>query len=161
MTDVTVVLLPAATWQGRDAVAAELVGRGIPVYAVADVELPEELPERLVASRTVALWAIELNAAELSGPIALVAHGDAALLLPTIGFAQRAAHRQVHSYVLLDAPVPTPGQDWPDAPVWWCSGDGPSSSTSEASVTVLQARLRGFEVVESGSAVEAITGSLS
>lgn len=67
--------------------------------------------------------------------IVLAAAGRAAAMLPSVGFAQRAAHRQVQAYVMaLDSidQVPAPGTtEWPDAPVWIRTTDDHVRSAAE------------------------------
>ena len=156
MSAVTVVLLPDPSWTDRDQVAAELVGRGVSVHVAPEVEVPAGVPDRVQASRRVALLAMALNSEAVTGPVTLVAHGDTANLLPALGYAQRAAHRLVHSYVLLDSPVPAPAQDWPDAPVWWVTGERLETTGADVSVTASKARLRGFEVFTGAPYVDVV-----
>lgn len=62
------------------------------------------------AARYVARASIEINRLVASdAPTALVAEGDAGPLLGAIAAAQRAAHRPVFAYVLVDAWLPQPG----------------------------------------------------
>lgn len=61
------------------------------------------------AARYVARAALEIAAAEPAGPLLLVAAGAAGPLLPAIAAAQRAAHRVVAGYVLVDALLPQSG----------------------------------------------------
>ncbi|GLU49754.1 hypothetical protein [Nocardiopsis ansamitocini] len=61
------------------------------------------------AARYVARAALEIAAAEPAGPVLLVAAGAAGPLLPLVAAAQRAAHRQIAGYVLVDALLPQPG----------------------------------------------------
>ncbi len=143
MTEVSVVLLPSADWPERMEVAAELVARGTTVHLPPEIVLPDGLAGVIADSRTVAGLAADLNTAAVPGPVVLVSHGRTSRLLPALALAQRAAHRQVRGYVLVDSPVPAPGQQWPDAPVWWnCTADAPEAVLKAE----LTARLRGFRV---------------
>ncbi|RKS06909.1 hypothetical protein DFP74_2559 [Nocardiopsis sp. Huas11] len=88
-------------------------------------DLPERLPEHGVsavrigggaddrppyAGRYVAHASLEISAAVAADArIALVAEGEAGPLLAAVGAAQRAAHRPVLAYVLVDAFLPQPG----------------------------------------------------
>ena len=100
---VVVALLPspltrAAAW-GR--LPAALAARGAqphPVDPTGDDEPPYAL-------RWVASCALEL-AALPPGPVVLVGHSGAGLLLAQLGFALRAAHRPVAAYAFVDAGVP-------------------------------------------------------
>jgi hypothetical protein len=93
----------------------------------------------------VARTAITITAAVqqtlLAPPLLLVFAGEHARQAPHLGFAQRAARRSVHGYVLIDPVLPTPGavSDWPDAPV--------TVILSEPDATIERdSRLRGWEV---------------
>ncbi|MFE3458085.1 hypothetical protein ACFXKD_11110 [Nocardiopsis aegyptia] len=62
------------------------------------------------AGRYVAHASLEISAAVAADArIALVAEGDAGPLVGAVGAAQRAAHRPVLGYVLVDAFLPQPG----------------------------------------------------
>jgi hypothetical protein len=50
-------------------------------------------------------------------PLAIVAFGTDALLLPAVALAQRAAHRRVSGYLLVEPALPPGSDTWPDAPV--------------------------------------------
>jgi hypothetical protein len=72
-------------------------------------------------------------------PLSVVSFGAAAQLLPQIAVAQRAAHRRVAEYVLVDPVLPTVSDAWPDAPVTVVC-----EPTNQAA---LQGRLRGWTVL--------------
>ena len=74
-------------------------------------------------------------------PITLVSFDEASLLLPAIAVAQRAAHRRVAGYVLVDPALPPVTESWPDAPVTVVTDD----TDSQAS---LHSRLRGWVVLD-------------
>ena len=62
------------------------------------------------AARYVARASLEVNRLVApDAPTALVAEGGAGPLLGAVGAAQRAAHRPVFGYVLVDAFLPQPG----------------------------------------------------
>lgn len=62
------------------------------------------------AARYVARASLEINRlVATDAPTALVAEGDAGPLLGAVSAAQRAAHRPVFGYVLVDAYLPQPG----------------------------------------------------
>ncbi|MFD3687112.1 hypothetical protein ACFWTE_20110 [Nocardiopsis sp. NPDC058631] len=68
----------------------------------------DELPPH--AARYVARASLEINRLVApDAPTALVAEGEAGPLLGAVGAAQRAAHRPVFGYVLVDAFLPQPG----------------------------------------------------
>jgi hypothetical protein len=74
-----------------------------------------------------------------AAPLTIVSIGDAAPLLPQVAVAQRAAHRRVGDYLLVDPELPLVSESWPDAPVTvMCD------ATTEAS---LVGRLRGWTVL--------------
>lgn len=69
-------------------------------------------------------------------PLVIVAVGDLAGLLPAVALAQRAARRQVLSYVLIDPEYPAVSEGWPDARVFVLGSLGVDLRTAE---------LRGWE----------------
>lgn len=92
----------------------------------------------------VATCAVAIAVGGARAPVLLVAHGGAGVMLPALGFSQRAARRGLHGYVFVNADLPatgTGGGDWPDAPVTYlASADAPPDA-------VTQAQLRGWNVV--------------
>jgi Alpha/beta hydrolase family len=100
---VQLVLLPspltrAAAWGW---LPAALEARGT---AVAVVE-PEGDDDPPYALRWVASCALQIGALD-PGPVVLVGHSGAGLLLAQLGFALRAAHRPVAAYAFVDAGIP-------------------------------------------------------
>jgi len=89
----------ASTWGDLPTVLRE---RGQDVLVV-DVDDDDHPP---YAARYVARAALQISAADPRAPLALVGHSGAGPLLPQIGYAQRAAHRQVAAYVFLDSRLP-------------------------------------------------------
>jgi hypothetical protein len=79
-------------------------------------------------------------------PLTVVAFGAGAHVLPQIAVAQRAAHRRVAEYVLVDPDLPPVNDTWPDAPVTVIC-----APTSEAS---LQGRLRGWTVLPTAALLD-------
>ena len=71
------------------------------VEAVDDDEPPYAL-------RWVASCALQVRA-QRPGPVVLVGHSGAGLLLAQLGFALRAAHRPIAAYAFVDAGVPRAG----------------------------------------------------
>ena len=62
------------------------------------------------AARYVAQASLEVGRlVTVDEPIVLVAQGESGPLLGAVAAAQRAAHRPVLGYVLVDAPLPQPG----------------------------------------------------
>lgn len=80
--------------RGLTAVRPEVGGDEVPPYAARYVARASLEVNRLVAP---------------DAPTALVAEGGAGPLLGAVGAAQRAAHRPVFGYVLVDAFLPQPG----------------------------------------------------
>ena len=158
MVDARVVLLPDEGWD-RQRLAAERVGLGLVALLPDLPEVPADLPPRLVDARRIAWTAIWVNDHEVPGPVVLVAHGDAARLLPALSLSQRSAHRLVTGYVILDAPAtPAPSLEWPDAPVWWVASPGADAVVAEGA---LSARLRGFHVLEGVEQAAAVATAAS
>lgn len=89
--------------------APELAERGLHP-AVLEVADDDRAP---YAARYVARASLETGRAvpadDPRAPLALVAEGGAGPLLGAVGAAQRAAHRPVYAYVLVDAWLPQPG----------------------------------------------------
>lgn len=73
-------------------------------------------------------------------PLVIVAFGSGALHLPAVALAQRSAHKRVVGYLLIEPELPKVADVWPDAPVFVVSSDDWTST---------QARLRGWELLES------------
>lgn len=143
MAVANVVLIPDGSWL-RTGLAAALKARGVPSFCPTPDEPAADLPPNLADSRRVALLA-QWSKRELpTGPVVWVAHGESARLLPGLAFAQRAAHRTIVGYVLVDANSPAPSLEWPDAPVTWISTDAAPDWITEGA---LSAELRGFRVV--------------
>ena len=143
MAVANVVVIPDGSWPAADAVA-EVAGRGVPVFSPELADVPADLPANLADSRRVALLAQWVKRNLPTGAVVWVAHGDTARLLPGLSFAQRAAHRTVVGYVLVDAVSPAPSLEWPDAPVTWIRT---SQAADEVGQGALSAELRGFRVV--------------
>ncbi|GAA1979934.1 hypothetical protein GCM10009799_01320 [Nocardiopsis rhodophaea] len=107
MSAVTLVLLhdPAFTPERWGHMPARLAEHGARVVlpTIDDADRPP------YAARYIARAALEIADAAPATPLLLVAEGAAGPLVPQIGAAQRAAHRHVAGYVLLDAWLPQPG----------------------------------------------------
>lgn len=107
---IAVCLPPPLSAHGRlHKLAPHLAERGLPTVLP---EIPDDdFPPH--AARYVARASLEtgrgLPADDPRVPLALVAEGGAGPLLGAVGAAQRAAHRPVHAYVLVDAWLPQPG----------------------------------------------------
>jgi hypothetical protein len=112
------------------------------VLVLADVR-PVDGPESALAARVCAA----INLLDPEPPLAIVAEGEEALLLPAIALSQRSAHRRVSGYLLIEPVLPTVTDTWPDAPVTVASDD-PSCDAS------MQGRLRGWTVVMRGAVVD-------
>ena len=92
----------ASTWGDLPAALRER-GHDVVVVDVADDDHPP------YAAAYVARAAKQIAAAAPIPPLALVGHSGAGPLLPQIGYAQRAAARQVGAYVFLDSRLPRVG----------------------------------------------------
>lgn len=154
MSDANVVILP---FHCPDPIAlqAEVVGLGRACFLPDVTPIAPDLPERIADARRVALTAMWLNTVHVHEPIVVVAYGSDARLLPALALAQRAAHRRVTGYVIVDGDAPAPSNEWPDAPVWWVLTSQAPQALAEKALT---ARLRGFDVVE-GPALDAIAAA--
>jgi len=105
-------------------------------------------------------WVAHLSIALATGnavaPVLLVVDGSAGAMAPALGFSQKASRRAVSGYVLVDAVVPPADDrslDWPDAPVVYVAS--PAADPDQ----VLQAQLRGWEVLEVPDAGPASVGA--
>lgn len=81
-----------------------------------------------------------IGALQPTPPLVVVAVGAAADHLPAVALSQRAAHRQVAEYLLVEAPIPAVSDAWPDAPV--------TVATDDTSVA-RQSVLRGWTTIAS------------
>lgn len=104
---------------------------------------PADAPE--TGPRYVAGAALRIGAAAPRTPLVLVAYGAAGPALPALGGAQRAAHRLVGAYVFVDAELPVPAGDWPDAPCGYLA-------TSPGDPRLDAARLRAWRTSASAAA---------
>lgn len=126
MSSGTVVVLPTS-----DARSSHLRGQLLKAnFAVQSVNATPG-PDATEAARICAA----ITAAPPTEPMTVVAFGASARLLPSIALAQRAAHRRVREYVLVDPDTPPVTDGWPDAHVTVFS-DGEQA----------QPRLRGWSV---------------
>lgn len=128
--------------------AAVVLTSGVPsplAQALPGAVRLEDIPDTTDEGTWVARTAIALTAAVqqslLTPPLLLVFAGEHARQAPHLGFAQRAARRSVHGYVLIDPELPAPGSvsDWPDAPVTVVLSEPDADIERDA-------RLRGWEV---------------
>jgi len=125
MTPGTLVLLhsPLTTASAWGSLPEALGAYDVAVPEVTDDDRPP------YAGRYVARAALEIAAAGVTPPVVLVAHGDAGPLLPSIGAAQRAAHRLVGAYVFVDAELPRAA---PKARRGYTDGEVPAGVTLRA-----------------------------
>jgi hypothetical protein len=102
-----VVLLhsPLGTVADWGSLPDDLADRGVETVAVTVTD--DDRPP--YAARYVARAALEVAAAAPQRPLLLVAAGAAGPLVPAVAAAQRAAHRQVAGYLLVDALLPQSG----------------------------------------------------
>ena len=145
----TVVLCPSASgsaappWSEAAHVCEQAGVRVVEPILPADDGAAADTPSARMA-HWVATCAVSIAKAGARAPVLLVAHGQSGLMLPALGFAQRAARRGLHGYVFVDAAIPpagTGGGDWPDAPVTYIA------SPAAPADAVMQAELRRWNVV--------------
>ena len=132
MTPGTLVLLGSPL---PGALADELRTHGFHVV------VPHPAQDPATGPRFVAGAALAIGAAAPQPPLVLIGHGPAGPLVPAVAAAQRAAHRLVGGYVFIDAELPTPAGDWPDAPCGYLS-------TQPADDRARRATIRGWNVAE-------------
>ena len=126
MTSGTVVVLPSSEGQYSSMRGEFLNGS----FTVGDVVVADGPPETEAARICAAI-----SAEPRDQPLTIVAFGRSALHLPSVALAQRAAHRRVREYLLVDPQTPAVTDGWPDAHV---------SVFSDGDQT--QARLRGWSI---------------
>ena len=131
MTGPTVVLLP-----DLDGTHAQLRGRFANGTFPVKMVTAAPGPDAALAARVCAA----VSALDPAPPLTLVAFGSAAGLLPAVALAQRAAHRRVAGYLLVDAEPPAVTDSWPDAPVTvFTDGDATRSALRGWTVRPLHA----------------------
>ena len=151
MTAATVVLCPplpgaAPAYDAADAADVLLDAPG--GWRVLSPYVDDPAPEddaRTQRAHWIAHLSIALATSGAVAPVLLVVDGPAGAMAPALGFSQKAARRAVSGYVLVDASVPAADDrslDWPDAPVVYVAS--PAADPDH----VLQAQLRGWEVLE-------------
>ena len=60
----------------------------------------------------------QLHELDPLGPLVVLAPASSVDFLPAVALAQRAAHRRVAAYYLIDPHTDPTGPEWPDAPVY-------------------------------------------
>jgi hypothetical protein len=96
---------------------------------------PAEGPDSSLAARVCAA----INERGPEPPLAVIAGGSGALLLPAVARAQRSTHRLVIDYLLIEPELPSVTDSWPDAPVTVVSSD---------QWVTTQAQLRGWDLLD-------------
>lgn len=129
MPDATIVVLPSPPGDRTRAAFLRSHPDAVDIGSV----LGDSAPDTLTAARVCA----DIVAAAPRSPVALVAIGAISARLPDIARAQRAAHRLVVGYLIVDGPAPATSDAWPDAPVWIVGADD-------------HARLRGWTALARG-----------
>jgi hypothetical protein len=81
----------------------------------------------------------DINALAPDESLVVAALGSASLVLPAVSRSQRAQHRRIIEYLLLDPELPPVTDAWPDARVSVICDVGAEAS--------LQARLRGWDLL--------------
>lgn len=107
LTQFCVVLLhsPLGTVADWGSLPDDLVTRGVETVTVTVTD--DDRPP--FAARYVARSALQIAAAAPRRPLLLVADGAAGPLLPAVAASQRAAHRTIAGYLLVDALLPQSG----------------------------------------------------
>ena len=134
MVEGTVVVLAAGAARRDDVMDALEAADSATCLAI-----PLSGPGATLGSRTCAA----ISALRPAPPLTIVAFGSDALLLPAVALAQRAAHRRVSGYLLVEPALPPGSDTWPDAPVTVLD-DAPDP----------QVRLRGWTPVPLSTAAE-------
>jgi hypothetical protein len=155
MTPGSLVLLGFPPSGPHDALydALRKAGHHLVVPGAAPEPMPEPGGTPAAALRYVAGAALEIGGSAPRPPLVLVAYGMAGPLLPPLGAAQRAAHRMVGGGVLVDADLPTPAGDWPDAPCGYLA-TRPDDPRLDA------ARLRAWRTARTDSEPAALAAAL-
>jgi len=95
------------------------------------------------ANGAVPLICAAITALDPVAPLMIVTAVPDASILPGIALAQRAAHRRVEGYVLIEPTRVTTNDVWPETPVF--------VTTSAATPDSVGAALRGWTVVAADS----------
>ena len=75
-----------------------------------------DIPPVSIAPMSVLICA-QLHELDPLGPLVVLAPASSVDFLPAVALAQRAAHRRVAAYYLIDPITDPTGPEWPDAPV--------------------------------------------
>ena len=129
--------------------AIHLTSFNSPLGLTSELQRLDVLVTEISAEQSIQEICQDLNALMLKDPILFIATGENCLDLPFISSAQRAAHRSVISYALIDPDYPVSTDAWPNAPVFaYLHGQ---RNTKENSKII---SLRGIEVQQFGSVKE-------
>lgn len=127
----TVLVLPSVQPRHGSGIAA-LVDAPCEAFVVTPIAGTAPLAARMCAA---------INAIDPTPPLSIIAFDEACALLPHVAFAQRAAHRRVDEYVLVNPVLPEITESWPDARMTVFVDDLESDNARVA-------RLRGWVVGE-------------
>jgi len=94
-----------------------LVGYESPSGLTAELEKLDVPVVEILANNSVSSVCLALNSTGIDGPLIFIATAQTCRDLPVIASAQRAAHRAVISYALIDPDYPVSTDAWPNAPV--------------------------------------------
>lgn len=97
---------------------------------------------------TVPMICAEINAIDPVAPLLIACTVADASILPAIALAQRAAHRRIEGYVLIEPIRVATGDNWPEAPVF--------VTTSLTSPDAVGARLRGWTIVPADTVIDQV-----
>lgn len=128
----TVVVLPADEPE-HVSLRGRMLNGGFAAVAASAVDGPPEAID--------ARLCLDVNLLSPNPPLTFVAFGRSALSLPALALSQRAFHRRVAYYVLVDPMIPAVTDVWPDAPVSVYLGDGATADHSRR-----EAELRAWTV---------------
>lgn len=135
----TVVVLPADEPE-HVSVRGRLLNGGFAAVAASAVDGPLETMDARIC--------LDVNLLSPTPPLTFVAFGRSALSLPALALSQRAFHRRVASYLLVDPAIPAVTDVWPDAPVSVYLTDGRAAEHTRREAELRAWRVRPLSALE-------------
>ena len=106
----TIIILPGGAEEFRSNLMSE-------IFDLGGLAVLIDIPPVSAAPMSVLICA-QLHELDPLGPLVVLAPASSVDFLPAVALAQRAAHRRVAAYYLIDPHTDPTGPEWPDAPVY-------------------------------------------
>ncbi|CAB4713153.1 MAG: hypothetical protein F2675_06005 [Actinobacteria bacterium] len=106
----TIIILPGGAEEFRSTLMSAIFDLGGIAFLI-------DIPAVSAAPMSVLICA-QLHELDPLGPLVVLAPASSVDFLPAVALAQRAAHRRVAAYYLIDPHTDPTGPEWPDAPVY-------------------------------------------